>query len=103
MREAQQASDVQCSICQRTLRRCESYILRMELFADPGVPEITSEDMPDTEQTISELLEEMESMSSDELQDKVHRHFDFRLCGVCHAQLLANPLGLPRRRARSEN
>ena len=32
----------------------------------------------------------------DDLQDQVHRRFEFKLCRPCQAKFLANPLGRPR-------
>ena len=43
-----------------------------------------------------ELLEQMKDMSADELQDQVHRRFEFKLCRTCHMRFLVNPLGKPR-------
>jgi hypothetical protein len=39
----------------------------------------------------------------DELQDGVHRRFEYKLCPACQRQFLTNPLGVPRKRREGEN
>jgi hypothetical protein len=51
----------------------------------------------DLNTTLSEVLAQIQHMSTDELQDGVHRRMEFRLCAGCHRAYLANPLGIPRR------
>jgi len=43
------------------------------------------------------LIEQMKHATADELQDDVHRRFEYHVCHACHQQVLANPLGFPRR------
>ena len=50
----------------------------------------------DFDATLDELLDEMKGMTADDLQDGVHRRFEYRLCPACHRRFLANPLGKPR-------
>ena len=90
--------DVQCDLCQRTLPLHESFVLTMELYADPSMPQITAEQIAsgDFDAALSEVLDEAKSMTAEELQDGVHRRFEFRLCPTCHRQFLRNPLGKPR-------
>jgi hypothetical protein len=38
----------------------------------------------------------MRHMSEAELQDRVHRRFEYRICRGCQIRFLANPLGKPR-------
>ena len=46
--------------------------------------------------SLAELMEQMKDMSADELQDQVHRRFEFKLCRPCQMRFLVNPLGKPR-------
>jgi hypothetical protein len=45
----------------------------------------------------------MKGLSADDLQDDVHRHFEYRLCRPCQRKFLANPLGKPRENRPGEN
>lgn len=92
-----------CAACGRSVTRSESYIVRMEVLADPGTPAIDTESEPDACASISDLLEQLSAMSAEELEDQVYRRFEYRLCGRCHKNFLANPMGLPRLRAHGRN
>ena len=87
-----------CDMCGRTIAPHAHYIVKMEIFADPAMPPISSEELQelDLERTMAELLEQMKGLSADDLQDQVHRSFEFRVCRACQMRLLANPLGKPR-------
>jgi hypothetical protein len=37
------ASDVQCDLCQRTVPLHESFVLKMDVYADPSMPPMNSE------------------------------------------------------------
>jgi hypothetical protein len=52
---------------------------------------------------MKELIEQMKDMSADDLQDQVHRRFEFKLCRVCQMRFLVNPLGKPRGPRRTAN
>jgi hypothetical protein len=88
-----------CDLCARAIPAHCHYIVRIEIFADPSMPPVTAEEIAkmDFDQTLTELLKEMESMSAEELEDQVHRSFEYRLCRACQIRFLANPLGKPRR------
>ena len=75
------------------------YILKMELFADPTLPPVDSEELADKdfEKGMADLLEELGKYTTEELQDMVHRRFEYRLCRPCQLRFIANPLGLPRK------
>lgn len=92
-----------CAACHRSVLKTESYIVRIEVLADPGTPAIDTDTEPDASATIADLLEQMKQMTAEELQDQVYRKFEYRLCGHCHKLLLSNPLGLPRRRVHGRN
>ena len=74
------------------------YVVRIEVYADPELPPMTSEEIAaaDFQSTLSELMDQIKQMSADDLQDAVHRRFEFHLCPVCPRSYLANPLGMPR-------
>jgi hypothetical protein len=89
---------VACDLCGRELATHESFIARIDLFADPSMPPVSAAELETmaSPQVMQALLEQMKHMSTEELQDGVHRRFEFRLCPVCHRQVLTNPLGKPR-------
>ena len=74
------------------------YIVRMDVFAEPSMPSVSGDELDemDLELTIDRLIEQMKHMSPDDLQDQVHRRFEFRICLECQKKLLNNPLGKPR-------
>jgi hypothetical protein len=90
---------VACELCGRVVLLHESYVVRMDIFADPSVPPTTSDELAaaDFDETLNELLEQMKHLTADDLQDDVHRRFEYRLCRPCQREFLANPLGKPRR------
>jgi hypothetical protein len=96
---------VVCDICGLSVPPHEYFVVRMDVFADPTVPAMTTEELEelDADAKFNDLLKQMEGMSADELQDGVHRRFEYKLCSGCHKQFLSNPLGLPRRKRASEN
>ena len=96
---------VHCDLCDRLISPHGHYIVRVDVFADPDMPPVTSEEMEevDYQQAMAELLEQMKNMSADDLQDQVHRRFEFKLCRPCQMRFLANPLGKPRQRRTGTN
>ena len=92
------AERVLCDMCGATVPPHGFYVVRIDVFADPSIPEMSTEDLEeiDPEKTFAELLDQMKHMTAEELQDQVHRRVEFRICGRCHPVFLANPLGLPR-------
>jgi hypothetical protein len=99
------ADRITCDICRTSIAPHAHYIVRIDVFADPSVPPINTEDLDemDAEKTLSQLLEQMKDMTADELQDQVHRRFEYRICGECQVRFLANPLGQPRHRKVGDN
>jgi hypothetical protein len=87
-----------CDICGRQIPAHGHYIVRIEVFADPAMPAVSEAEMEqaDYAQVIADLLKEMEQYSVEDLQDQVHRQFEFRICRVCQIRFLVNPLGKPR-------
>jgi hypothetical protein len=99
------ATRILCDLCDRVIPPHGHYIVRMDVFADPEMPPITSEEMAeaDYQQAMRELLEQMKDFSPDELQDQVARRLEFKLCRPCQMRFLANPLGKPRQRRAGDN
>jgi hypothetical protein len=90
---------IKCELCGRRLPVHHSYVVRIDVFADPSVPAVTLEDVEsaDFEAALDAAMQQMQGMSADELQDQVHRRFEYRICAACQARFLANPLGKPRK------
>jgi hypothetical protein len=74
-------------------------VVKIEVFADPAMPAVTADEMEeaDYQAAMAELLAQMKEMSAEDLQDQVHRSFEFKLCRACQMRFLVNPLGKPRR------
>lgn len=87
-----------CDLCNKPVSPHGHYIVRMDVFADPQMPPVTADEMEeaDYQNAMAELIEQMKGMSADDLQDQVHRRFEFKLCRPCQMRFLANPLGKPR-------
>jgi hypothetical protein len=88
-----------CAFCDRPIEVGTGYVARIDVFADPQLPPMSSEQIESANlnATMAELMAQMNGMSQEELQDSVHRRFEYRLCPLCHRSFLANPLGAPRR------
>lgn len=91
-------SVVICDLCGRRVPPHEHYVVRIDVFADPSMPPIHTEDLEEVDfpNATAALLEQMKQMSTDELQDTVHRRFEYRLCHACQREYLADPLRRPR-------
>ena len=98
------ASDV-CDLCGRKLEPHNYYIVRIDVFADPSIPAVSSAELEavDFDAAIDLLLEQMKDMTADQLQDQVHRRFEMMICPACQPEFLANPLGKPREARVGEN
>ena len=99
------APNIRCDLCERMVPVHESYVVRIELFADPNVPEVTAEELATTdyEQSMADLLKQMEQMSTQEIESDVHRRFEFRLCVECQRRFVQNPLAKPKRVSATQN
>lgn len=98
-------STTPCDLCRAPLAAGTHYVVRVDVFADPAMPSMTGDELAkmDLAAEIDALLKQMSTMSTDELQDAVHRRFEYRVCAACHRKVLANPLGMPRERRPGEN
>jgi hypothetical protein len=92
------ADPVPCDLCGREVDVHESYVVQIDVFAEPSMKPVTAEELAATDfvQSYSELLEQMKHLTAEDLQDDVHRRFEYRLCRPCQRRFLANPLGKPR-------
>jgi hypothetical protein len=91
-------SQITCNLCGRALDVHASYVVRIDVFAEPTMPPVTEDEIQSGDLTaaMDELLKQMEDMSAEELEESVHRRFEYRLCPACQRLFLANPLGKPR-------
>lgn len=87
-----------CELCARTIPPHAHYIVRIDIFADPDLPQLSAEEVASSnfDAELTKLLDEMKHMSAEELQDQVHRRFEYKICRPCQLKFLANPLGKPR-------
>jgi len=87
-----------CDLCGRDLSPQGHYIVRIDVFADPAIPALSAKEVEslDFDATMKQLIAEMEGLSADDLQDQVHRRFEYHICRPCQMRFLANPLGKPR-------
>jgi len=92
------AGPVICDLCGRRIPPHAHYVVRIDVFADPSMPATTSDELEEADlaAAMKELFEQMKQLSADELQDQVHRHFEYKLCRPCQVRFLVNPLGKPR-------
>lgn len=99
------AEVIRCDICRRAIPMHAYYVVKIEVFADPSLPGVSGEELAGTDfgQGMADLLAELERYSTEELQDMVHKRFEYRLCRPCQLKFIANPLGLPRGSGVGEN
>jgi len=98
-------SESNCELCGRAIPPHAHYVVRIDVFADPSLSELSAEEVAklNFDQELRKLVEEMKHMREEELQDQVHRRFEYRICRPCQVKFLANPLGKPRRKSAGEN
>lgn len=98
-------SESNCELCGRAIPPHQHYVVRIDVFADPSLPQLSSEEVAklNFDQELRKLVKEMKHMSEEELQDQVHRRFEFKICRACQVKFLANPLGKPRAKSAGEN
>jgi hypothetical protein len=92
------AERIICDICGKTIPLHGHYVVRIDVFADPSMPQLSGDELAEMslDQAMAELIEQMKHLSAEELQDQVHRRFEYRLCRPCQMRFIANPLGKPR-------
>ena len=91
-------SSIVCELCGRLMPQHSSYVVRIDVFADPSIPPLEGKDVEaaDFDREMQKLIDEMRDFTAEDLQDQVHRRFEYRICRPCQFQFMANPLGLPR-------
>ena len=96
---------MRCELCDLEISPGGHHVIRIDVFADPSMPPVSSEELVSTDfdEELDALLKQMEGLSADDLQDQVHRRFVYRVCRPCQVRFLANPLGKPRKRREGEN
>ncbi len=94
-----------CHLCGRPIPPHAHYVVRIDVFADPQMPPMTTEEIEEmtSESAMQQLMEELSHLTAEELQDQVHRRFEYVICRPCQIRFLVNPLGLPRERPISHN
>ena len=67
-----------CDLCGTTIPPHAHYVVRIDVYADPSIPPVTSDELEEMnlDEKMADLLEKMKHMSADDLQDQVHRRFD---------------------------
>ena len=88
-----------CDRCNATLLLDSDvrYLVRIDVYAAYDPLEVTRDDLErDFESEMRALIASMEERDPDELQDEVHRRFEFDLCPACQKRFLADPLGKER-------
>ena len=94
-----------CDLCGQSVPPHAHYVVRIDVFADPAMPPIDTEELQEIEfdDAFAKLMDQMKHMSADDLQDGVHRRFEYKLCRPCQMKFLSNPLGQPRERHPGKN
>jgi len=85
-----------CERCGAQLEpgRGEFYVIRIEAFADPTPPTITTDDLQrDTRAEIERLLAAMRNLSEQEAMDQVYRKMTLYLCNACYRRWIEQPVG----------
>ena len=83
-----------CDRCGMTIPPHAHYIVKIEIYADPTLPDVSADDLEEADyaRRMADLLKEMESLSQEQLEDAVHWQRDFKICRPCQLHLIKNPL-----------
>jgi hypothetical protein len=92
------SANVHCDLCGTAIAPGAHYIVRIDVFADPAVPKMSTDELDEITSAdhLAELMRQLQQMSEEDVQDQVHRRFEYKLCQPCQMKFLANPLGRPR-------
>jgi hypothetical protein len=90
-----------CDLCGQAIPPHAHYVVRIDVYADHATAKMNTNDLG--ESAIAKLMDELKTLSADELQDQVHRRFEYKICRPCQQNFLANPLGRPRTSTSAEN
>ena len=95
------SEQILCDLCGQPIPPNAHYVVRIDVFADPSTAKMNTNDL--SESAIASLMDELKHLSAEELQDQVHRRFEYKICRPCQRKFLANPLGRPRTTGSAEN
>lgn len=86
-----------CAMCHRLIAPGGAYVVRIEVFAEPTIPEVSREEFEsaDYRAEIERLLAQLARRSPAEVQDEVYRRLAFTICAPCQRRYLENPLPSP--------
>jgi hypothetical protein len=96
------ADQTHCALCDAALTAGVGYVVRIDIFAGLAWSDSAGANA-DIKDSMAEAINQAASMSADELQDGVHRRFEYQICPRCQPKMLADPLGLPRHRRDAAN
>jgi hypothetical protein len=88
-------SPLLCERCGAELEpgKGEFYVVRIEAFADPTPPSISTEDLRrDIAAEIERLLESMRDLTEQEAMDQVYRKMVLYLCTACYQRWIEHPV-----------
>ena len=86
-----------CDRCGRTLLYDEDhrYVVRIEVFAAYDPLEVAGDDLKrDRRAELEELVEQMNAMSDEEIEEGIHKTFEFNLCTECQRRYIKDPLSI---------
>jgi len=70
------------------------YVVKIEAFADPTPPIISTGQTPkQVAEEIERLIDQTRDMSEQELMDQVHRRLTLYLCSDCYRHWIEQPVG----------
>jgi len=74
-----------CEACRRRIGAKEvSFVLRIELFADPTPPTITEKDLKkDLRAEMEALVKKMGKLDPEEAKDEIHERYEYVVCRDC--------------------
>jgi len=84
-----------CDMCGKPLLADEDvrYIVKVEVYAAYDPMEVTEDELEEDHLSeMSEIIERMKDMDTEELEDQVYKSFRFDLCPACHQAYLRDPL-----------
>ena len=78
-----------CEFCGKSMEHPEvSFRMKIELYADPSLPEFTQEDLErDVVAEMEALFAQMEKADASEAEDEVYESYLFTLCGHCRGKV----------------
>jgi len=88
-----------CAICRRELPEKDFFIVRIEGFYTPELPEFTLEDLANaTRSEIQRICARMRTAGAEELlelEEEVYRNYTYLMCRDCYRRYISRPLPAP--------